>query len=96
MLVALLGLAKGYLIAKAVGVCIGVLLLIILTVYDWQNRDNSANYIRVEYFLSMALINSILYWYVTHEIFIMWTLSFTGLGLATALVQFNRRTNHEE
>lgn len=96
VLVALLGLAKGYLIAKAVGVCIGVLLLIILTVYDWQNRDNSANYVRVEYFLSMALINSILYWYILHEIFIMWALSWTGLALATTVAHFGRVTTHEE
>ena len=46
--IARLGLAKDYLIAKVVGVCIGILLLIILTVHDWQNRDNSTNYVRVE------------------------------------------------
>lgn len=96
LLIALLGLAKDYLIAKVVGVFIGVLLLIILTVHDWQNRDDSTNYMRVEYFLSMALINSILYWYVVHEIFIMWALSFTGLGLSTILAQISRRTGNEE
>lgn len=96
LLIVLLGLAKDYLIAKVVGVFIGVLLLIILTVHDWQNRDDSTNYMRVEYFLSMALINSILYWYVVHEIFIMWALSFTGLGLSTILAQISRRTGNEE
>lgn len=96
LLIALLGLAKDYLIAKVVGVGIGVLLLIILTVHDWQNRDNSTNYVRAEYFLSMALINSILYWYVAHEIFIVWALSFTGLGLSTILAQIGRRTDNEE
>lgn len=96
LLITLLGLAKDYLIAKVVGVCIGILLLIILTVHDWQNRDNSTNYVRVEYFLSMALINFILYWYILHEIFIMWALSWTGLALATTVAHFGRVTTHEE
>ena len=96
VLVALLGLAKTYLIAQIAGICIGISLLIILTVFDWKNRDYSTNYTRLEYFLSMALTNAILYWYITHEIFIMWTLSYIGLGIATISVYIREKTNVEE
>lgn len=96
VLVALLGLAKTYLIAQIAGICIGISLLIILTVFDWKNRDYSTNYTRLEYFLSMALTNAILYWYITHEIFIMWALSYIGLGIATLSVYIREKTNVEE
>ncbi len=96
VLVALLGLAKTYLIAQIVGICIGISLLVALTVFDWKNRDESDNYKRLEYFLSMALTNAILYWYITHEIFIMWALSFTSLGIATILVCSREKTNCKE
>lgn len=96
VLVALLGLAKTYLIAQIAGICIGISLLIILTVFDWKNRDYSTNCTRLEYFLSMALTNAILYWYITHEIFIMWTLSYIGIGIATISVYVREKTNVEE
>ena len=96
VLVALLGLAKTYLIAQIAGICIGISLLITLTVFDWKNRDYSTNYTRLEYFLSMALTNAILYWYITHEIFIMWALSYIGLGIATLSVYIREKTNVEE
>lgn len=96
VLVALLGLAKTYLIVKVIGVCVGISLLVALIVFDWKNRGNSTNLTRIEFFLSMALINFILYWYILHEIFIMWALSWTGLALATTVAHFGRVTTHEE
>lgn len=96
LLVALLGLAKTYLAVKVIGVCVGISLLVTLIVFDWKNRGNSTNLTRIEFFLSMALINFILYWYILHEIFIMWTLSWTGLALATTVAHFGRITTHEE
>lgn len=96
VLVALLGLAKNNLIVKVVGVCIGISLLVALIVFDWKNRDDSTNLTRIEFLLNMVLINFILYWYILHEIFIMWALSWAGLALATTVAHFGRVTTHEE
>jgi hypothetical protein len=95
ILISLLGLAKSHLIIRVIGICVGISLLVALTVFDWNNRDNSTNYTRAEYFLSMALINAILYWYITHEIFIMWALSCTGLGLSAVIVYIGERISND-
>lgn len=96
VLVALLGLAKTYLIVKVIGVCVGISLLVALIVFDWKNRDNSDNLTRTEFLLDMALINFILCWYILPEFFMMSALSWTSLALATASAHFGRETSHEE
>lgn len=96
LLVALLGLAKTYLIVKGIGVCVGISLLAALIVFDWKNRYNSDNLTRTEFLLSMGLINFILCWYILPEFFMMSALSWTSLALATASVHFGKRTDNEE
>lgn len=96
VLVAILGLAKTYLIVRIIGVCVGISLLVALILFDWKNRDNSTNLTRIEFFLSMALINFILYWYILPEFFIMSALSWTSLALATVSAHFGRRAAHEQ
>ena len=96
VLVALLGLAKTYLIVKVIGVCVGISLLVALIVFDWKNRDESTNLTRTEFLLNMALINFILCWYILPEFFIMSALSWTSLALATASAHFGRGTANEE
>lgn len=96
VLVALLGLAKTYLIVKVIGVCVGISLLVALIVFDWKNRDESTNLTRTKFLLNMALINFILCWYILPEFFIMSALSWTSLALATASAHFGRGTANEE
>ena len=96
VLVALLGLAKTYLIVKVVGVCIGISLLVALIVFDWKNRDDSNNLTRIEFLLNMAFINFILCWYILPEFFIVSALSWTSLALATASAHLGIGTVHEE
>jgi hypothetical protein len=96
VLVALLGLAKTYLIVKVIGICVGISLLVALIVFDWKNRDNSDNLTRIEFLLSMALINFTLCWYILPEFFMMSALSWTSLALATASAHFGKRTDNEE
>ena len=95
VLVALLGLAKTYLIARIIGVGVGISLLVALIVFDWENRDNSTNLTRIEFLLSMAIINFILCWYILPEFFIVSALSWTSLALATTSAHFGRGTTHE-
>ena len=96
VLVALLGLAKAYLIVKVIGICVGISLLVALIVFDWKNRDNSDNLTRIEFLLSMALINFTLCWYILPEFFMMSALSLTSLALVTASAHFGKRTDNEE
>lgn len=96
MLVALLELAKIYLIVKVISVCVGISLLVALIVFDWKNRDNSINFTRTEFLLNMALINFILCWYILPEFFMMSALSWTSLALVTASAHFGKRTDNEE
>ena len=96
VLVALLGLAKTYLIVKVIGVCIGISLSVALIVFDWKNRDSSTNLTRVEFLSSMALINLILCWYILPEFFMMSALSWTSLALATASAHFGTGAANEE
>ena len=96
MLVALLGLAKTYLIAKVIGVCIGISLLVVLIVFDWKNRNTPTSHSRIEFLLNMALINFILCWYILPEFFIMCALQWTTFALATTVAHFKWGSVHEE
>lgn len=96
VLVALLGLAKTYLIVKVIGVCIGISLLVALIVFDWKSRDDSTNLTRIELLSNMALINFILCWYILPEFFMMSALSWTSLAAATASAHFGIGATNEE
>ena len=96
LLISLLGFAKTYLIVKVIGICVGISLLVALIVFDWKNRDNSDNLTRIEFLLSMALINFTLCWYILPEFFMMSALSWTSLALATAAAHFRIGATNEE
>lgn len=96
VLVVLLGLAKTYLIAKVIGVCVGISLLVVLIVFDWKSRNNPTSFPRIEFLLNMALINFILCWYILPEFFIMCALQWTTFALATVAAHFKWGIFHEE